>query len=141
MMKMIRHLDAFQYFNIITGRSTAHYCIIQKMIRHAIKDYSPVYWPLVTMVEQSAFLFHINHFLQIKEYLSVSSLWETFIFHPLQNALRGRFFKRNAGRLDIRLKKVQETPLYSMLRCGFCETASETDNETFPIISFVRGGN
>ena len=80
------------------------------MIRHAIKDYSPVYWPLVTMVEQSAFLFHINHFLQIKEYLSVSSLWETFIFHPLQNALRGRFLKRNAGRLDIRLKKCKKHP-------------------------------
>ena len=76
--------------------------------------------------------------MQRKEYLSVSSLWETFSFHPLHNALRGRLFKGNASRADIRLKRMQDTPLYSMLNCGFCETASETDNETFPIGIIIR---
>lgn len=65
-------------------------------------------------------------------------LWETFIFYPLHNALRGRFFKRNASGVDIRLKRMQDTPLYSMLKCSFCETASETDNETFPIGIIIR---
>jgi len=33
---------------------------------------------------------------------------------------------------------MQDTPLYSMLKCSFCETASETDNETFPIGIIIR---